>query len=103
MTREDVIKILETEEDFSDIAPEEFEDLDLSGLDSYNWELLLRNQPQLFDKCDKLDEFTAVNWRCLLSDQPQFADKCDWNKLSQVDIECLLKSHPDLEKYIPKK
>ncbi len=74
MTREDV----ETAEDFSDIAPEEFEDLDLSGLDSDKWVWLL-----IF--------------------QPQFADKCDWNKLPQVDIECLLKSHPDLEKYIPKK
>ncbi len=75
MTREDVIKILETAEDFSDIAPEEFEDLDLSGLDSDKWVWLLRNQPQLFDKCDKLDEFTAEDWRWLLRWQPQLEEK----------------------------
>ncbi len=109
MTREDVIKILEATKDFSGIAPEEFEDLDLSGLDfsgtnlsfeqadymdwskvelplsleipkdfiTDSWLLLLRCQPQFFDKCDKLGDFTTDNWRELLMNHPQFNDKAE--------------------------
>ena len=46
-------------------------------LDDLSWSLLLIEQPQFADKCNKWDEFTGITWSELLSQQPQFADKCD--------------------------
>ena len=46
-------------------------------LDDLSWSLLLIEQPQFADKCNKWDEFTGITWSKLLSQQPQFANKCD--------------------------
>ena len=44
-------------------------------LENSDWIDLLREQPQLADKCDKWDEFSGSDWSFLLCKQPQFADK----------------------------
>ena len=67
----------------------------LNEFNAVNWRLILIDQPQLAEKCDKFNEFSVYDWRWLLSDQPQLAEKCD--KLGKFDAcnwRCLLIKQP---------
>lgn len=70
-----------------------YTDEELSKLNGYKWSNLLKEQPQLADKCDfsKLD---GDDWSNLLRKQPQLADKCDFSKLNGYDWSYLLKGQP---------
>ena len=60
-----------------------------------DWIDILREQPQLADKCNKWRKFNGKDWSFLLREQPQFADKCDWEKLARRALICLLQEHPE--------
>ena len=64
-------------------------------LKNEDWIDILREQPQLADKCNKWRKFNGGDWSCLLYKQPQFADKCDWEKLTRRALIWLLQKHPE--------
>ena len=64
-------------------------------LKNEDWIDILREQPQLADKCNKWRQFNGGDWSCLLYNQPQFADKCDWEKLARRALIWLLQKHPE--------
>ena len=61
----------------------------LEALSTSEWVEILKENPELADKCDKWEEFEGEDWSNLLSAQPQLADRCDkvngWGKLIDFD------------------
>ena len=71
--------------------------LDLSKLDRDYWKVILERQPQLIDKCNKIDDFSSSDWYDLLNTQPKLIDKCKDTKIMTIgDRINLLKLHIEL-------
>ena len=60
----------------------------VEGRPSYEWDFLLRRQPQFADHCD-FSQLRSDQIRRILNKQPQFIDRCDWPKLNPKDREKL--------------
>ena len=60
----------------------------VEGRPSYEWDFLLRRQPQFADHCD-FSQLRSDQIRRILNKQPQFIDRCDWLKLNPKDREKL--------------
>ena len=60
----------------------------VEGRPSYEWDFLLRRQPQFADHCD-FSQLRSDQIRRILNKQPQFIDHCDWSKLNPKDREKL--------------
>ena len=76
------------------------DDRDNRGFVYYiNYNELFKSCPQLVDRCNwnMLDD---LSWSLLLIEQPQFADKCNkWDEISEEQKERLLNVRPHLTKY----
>lgn len=60
-----------------------------------DWVELLREQPELADRCEKWSSFSSFNWRRLLTKRPQFANRCDkWKDIDAYDLREILIAHP---------
>lgn len=56
-----------------------------------DWLSILKAQPSIFDKCDKVNDFTAEQWAKLLNAQPQLTNVCPITKFSSSELEGLFK------------
>lgn len=62
---------------------EKYTDEQMKTLEAWEWVKILKENPELADKCDKWEDFGSGVWSYLLSAQPQLADrkkKCEMER-----------------------
>ena len=71
--------------------------IDIKKFDVTDWCLILSKQPQLIDKCDKINEISEFDWANIISDQPTLIKYCNkLNKLNYNEWKLILNKQPDL-------
>ena len=69
----------------------------LKALSTSEWVEILKENPDLADKCGKWEDFSGWYWSELLSAHPQLAGRCDkWEEFDGEDWSNLLSAQPQL-------
>ena len=64
-----------------------------------DWAEILEKQPQLIERCDKLDKFDIYYWTIILKKQPKLFKYCNKiDEISYIDFPYILKEEPSLIK-----
>ena len=72
-------------------------DIDVKRLDKNNWGEILAEQPQLIDKCDKIDEIEPHFWGYILAKNSLLVKYCNKiDKLNNFDWYKILEKQPNL-------
>ena len=69
--------------------------LNLTGkLNVDDWVTILKKQPQLIEKCDKVNEISSLKWNLILYEKPELIEYCN-KKLKGDVIYKVLINHPN--------
>ena len=69
--------------------------INIEQFDRDDWCKILKLQPQLINRCNKIDKFSDYEWSNILYDQPKLIKYCN-RQLNSKDIQSLLNIYPNL-------